>query len=49
MTDLQITAPRDPDDPAWLRLRSQLWPQVSEAEHRRDMAVVYFRRSLHGA
>jgi GNAT superfamily N-acetyltransferase len=41
--ELQITAPRGADDPAWLRLRSQLWPQVSEAEHRRDMASALAR------
>ncbi len=43
MKELQITAPRGADDPAWLRLRSQLWPQVSEAEHRRDMASALAR------
>lgn len=39
---MQIEAP-DTGDRGWLALRLRLWPQVSEAEHSRDMAEALAR------
>jgi aminoglycoside 6'-N-acetyltransferase I len=35
---MEIVPPVGATDPAWLSLRSRLWPQAAESEHLREMA-----------
>src|SRR5258706_7456188 len=35
---MQVLPPASATDPAWLSLRSRLWPEGTESEHLRDMA-----------